>query len=141
MRHPLAALLLLLLAITPATAQNKPFSMLGTWLVKGEALSVGQSIHPEHSHGQPEPKVLAINIRWVIDKQSGNTFSGNSIGSSGTKEWVIGTLNRDGKRAVVANQRGGVYDFIVVDANTIDICYTRDDPKHIAAACMTGTRQ
>jgi hypothetical protein len=71
--------LAMLVAAMPVRAQDKPFSMVGTWIGKGEAISVGESLHPEHSNREVEPKVLPITLRLEIDKQTDTTFSGKSI--------------------------------------------------------------
>jgi hypothetical protein len=131
-----------LLGWSPAVwAQDKPFSMVGTWLLKGDGISVGESIHPEHNHGVAEPNVIAVNLRWVVDKQSGTTFSGSAIGPSGTKERLIGSLSKDGKRGVIVNARGGITDIVMIDANTLESCHAVRTDKQLAAACLTVTRQ
>lgn len=115
--------------------------MVGTWLVKSDGMSLGQSLHPEHSHGEAEPKAIAVNLRWVVEKQSGTTFSGTVIGPSGAKERFVGALTKDGKRGVIINARGGTTDFVMLDANSFEGCYALRNDKLLAAGCNTGTRQ
>ena len=133
---------LLLVAASSAAAQDKPFSMVGTWLLKGDGAAIGDSIHPEHKTGEAEPKVFAANLRYVIEKQSGTAFWGKSLGQTGTTEPLVGSLTKDAKHGVTVNARGGTINFVVVDANTIEGCYVmQTDAQHFRATCITGTRQ
>jgi hypothetical protein len=132
----------MLVAAMPASAQDKPFSMVGTWIGKGEAISMGESLHPEHSHKETEPKVLPVSLRMEIDKQGDTTFSGKTIGPSGTSERLVGSITKDRKRGIAVNTRGGTHQFVVVDANTVEGCYAiRHDTKFYATTCMTWVRQ
>ena len=82
------AYLAMLAAAMPAVAQDKPFSMVGTWMGKGEAIT------------------------------------------------------EDRKRGVTMNPRGGTYQFVVVDANTLESCYSiRHGTQFYAAGCLTWRRQ
>jgi hypothetical protein len=131
----------LLLAAAPAAAQDKPISMIGTWLIKGDGLSTGTHTHPEYSHSGPDAKALPVEHRWVIDKQDGYTFTGTIVGPSGTKEAIMGVMARDGKRGISANAHGGINDMTFVNANTIDMCHASADGKRIVIACGTATRE
>jgi hypothetical protein len=134
--------LAMLVAAMPVRAQDKAFSMIGTWIGKGEAISMGESLHPEHSHKEAEPKVLPVNLRMEIDKQGDTTFSGKTIGPSGTSERLVGSITKDRKRGIAVNTRGGTHQFVVVDANTVEGCYAiRHDTKFYATTCMTWVRQ
>jgi hypothetical protein len=134
--------LAMLAAAMPVRAQDKPFTMVGTWIGKGETITMGESLHPEHSHKETEPKVLPITMRLEIDKQTDTTFSGKSFGPSGTSERVIGSITKDRKRGVTMNPRGGAHQFVIIDANTMEACYAvRHDTKFYATACMTWLRQ
>ena len=134
--------LAMLVAAMPVRAQDKPFSMVGTWIGKGEAITVGDSLHPEHTNRDTEPKVVPITLRFEIDKQTDTTFSGKSIGPSGTSERLVGSITRDPKRGVTMNPRGGTYQFVVVDADALEACYTvRHDSKFYGTGCWTWLRQ
>ena len=136
------AYLAMVAAAMPVSAQDKPFSMVGTWIGKGDGITMGESLHPEHSHGQAEPKVLPITLRLEIDKQTDGTFSGMSIGPSGTSERLVGSITKDRKRGIALNPRGGAHHFVVVDANTVEGCYAvRYDTKFYATGCITWLRQ
>ena len=126
---------------TSGWSQDKVVSMVGTWLVKSDGMSLGQSLHPEHSHSEAEPKATVVSLRWVVDKQSGSSFSGTVIGQSGAKERFVGSVTKDGKRGVVINARGGVTDFVMLDANSFEGCFAMRNDKQLAAGCNTGTRQ
>ena len=129
----------LLVLAAPAAAQDKPFSMAGTWINKGESVSLGESHHPEHGHKEAEPKVVQTSLRVVIDKHVGTSFWGTSTGTSGVPERIVGATN--GKRGSAVNSRGGIYQLVVVDANTLEACYAVGTEKFLAASCTTWTRQ
>jgi hypothetical protein len=131
----------ILSAAAPVVAQDKPFSLLGTWVVTGQAVGIGDSLHPEHSNREAEPTVHRVSLRFVFTKHEGNNFWGTSTGASGTSERMLGAVAKDGKSGVAINARGGQQYFTVLDANTIEGCYTSRDPKHLSAGCTVWTRQ
>ena len=132
---------LVALAAGPVAAQDKPLSVLGTWTVTGQAVGMGESLHPEHSNRDAEPKVHRVSLRFVFDKQEGNNFWGTSTGTSGTSERILGAIARDGKTGVLINARGNQQVFTVLDGNTIEGCYASQGPKYISAACTIWARQ
>ena len=129
----------LLAAVSPAVAQDKPFSRAGTWLAKGEAVSIGDSYHPEHNVRGSEPKVVQMSLRYVIESHVGTSFWGTATGASGVPERIIGSTN--GKRGSAINARGGILQFDVINANTLESCYVVRTEKHLGASCNTWTRQ
>ncbi len=140
MKRPLFPIaVFILLGAAPAVAQDKPLSMVGTWLVTGQAVGVGESFHPEHS--SRDPSVHRVNLRFVFDKQEGNNFWGTSTGRSGTSERILGAISRDGKAGVLINARGNQQVFTVFDSNTIEGCYASRGPQYLSAACTIWTRQ
>jgi hypothetical protein len=142
MMRPLSLMsVLMLLAAAPAVAQDKPLSLLGTWLVTGQAVGVGESFHPEHSNRDAEPSVHRVNLRFVFVKQEGNNFWGTSTGTSGTSERILGAIAKGGKSGVLINARGNQQQFTVLDGNTIEGCYAAQGPKYLSAACTIWTRQ
>ena len=142
MKRPLSLIAALILsAVAPAAAQDKPLSLVGTWLVQGQAVGVGESFHPEHSSPNATPTVHRVNLRFVFEKQEGNNFWGTSTGSSGTSERILGAIARDGKSGVLVNARGNQQQFTVLDSNTIEGCYAAKGPKYFSAACSIWTRQ
>ncbi|MBV8410337.1 MAG: hypothetical protein JOY64_22110 [Alphaproteobacteria bacterium] len=142
MKRPLTVSSLLLLSLAaPAAAQDKPLSLMGTWLVTGQSVGLGESLHPEHTNREVEPKVHRVNLRFVFEKQEGNNFWGTSTGPSGTAERILGAIARDNKTGVLINARGNQQQFTVLDANTIEGCYASQGPKYISAACTIWTRQ
>jgi hypothetical protein len=143
MKRPLSLIsVLALLAAAPVAAQDKPLSLLGTWLVTGQSVSLGESLHPEHSNREDEPKVHRVNLRFVFEKHEGNNFWGTSTGQSGTSERILGALAKDGKTGVLINGRGNQQQFTVLDGNTIEGCYASSQGgKYISAACTIWARQ
>ena len=133
---------LLLLAVAPVLAQDKPLSLVGTWLVTGQSVSIGESLHPEHSNRDAEPVVHRVNLRFVFEKQEGNNFWGTSTGKSGTSERILGAISKDGKTGILINARGNQQVLTVLDANTIEGCYAASQgTKYVSAACTVWTRQ
>jgi hypothetical protein len=132
---------LILSGAAPVAAQDKPLSLLGTWLVQGQAVGMGESLHPEHSSRDAEPSVHRVNLRFVFEKQEGNNFWGTSTGASGTSERILGAIAKDGKSGVLINARGNQQQFTVLDRNTIEGCYAAKGPKYMSAACTVWTRQ
>jgi hypothetical protein len=143
MKHPLSLLpVLIVLATASASAQNKPFSFVGTWQVSGQSVGLGESLHPEHTNRDAEPKVHQVNLRFVFEKQEGNNFWGKSTGRSGTSEHILGAVSRNGKTGVLVNARGNQQQFTILDANTVEGCYASSNAnKYISAACTMWKRQ
>src|SRR3954466_3327494 len=131
----------ILFAAAPVAAQDKPFSMVGTWLAKGQSVSIGDSIHPEHTNRDAEPKVHPLTLRMVFEKHEGSNFWGTSTGPSGSSERIVGALARDGKSGIAINARGGVQQMTVLDRSTIEVCYAIKGPAYLAATCTVWTRQ
>jgi hypothetical protein len=131
----------ILLAAAPVAGQDKPLSLVGTWLVQGQSVGIGESLHPEHSNRDAAPAVHRVNLRFVFEKQEGNNFWGTSTGQSGTSERILGAIAKDGKTGVLINARGNQQQFTVLDANTIEGCYASQGPKYLSAACTVWTRQ
>jgi hypothetical protein len=115
--------------------------VVGTWLVAGQAVGLGESLHPEHSNRNPEPRVHRVNLRFVLEKQEGNNFWGTSTGTSGTSERILGAVARDGKSGVLVIARGNQQQFTVLDGNTIEGCYASGAAKYLSTACTIWTRQ
>jgi hypothetical protein len=133
---------LALLGAAPVAAQDKLPSLVGTWQVTGQSVGLGESLHPEHSNLEADPKVHRVDLRFVFEKQEGNNFWSTSTGPSGTSERILGAIARDGKSGVLINGRGNQQQFTVLDGNTIEGCYASSrGAKHISAACTVWTRQ
>jgi hypothetical protein len=141
MKRSLSIVPVLILLAGPAIAQDKLPSFVGTWLVSGQAVAVGESLHPEHSNSDPTPKVHSVSLKFVFEKQEGNNFWGTSTGKSGTTERVLGAIAKDGKSGVLINARGGQQVFMLLDNNTVEGCYTVQDSKRVSAGCTIWTRQ
>jgi len=142
MRRALSlASVVMLAAIVPVAAQDKPLSLVGTWLVQGQGVGMGESLHPEHSSKGAEPKVHRVNLRYVFEKQEGNNFWGTATGQSGTSERILGAIARDGKSGVFINARGNQSQLTVLDANTIEGCYASRGPTYLSATCTIWKRQ
>jgi hypothetical protein len=142
MMRSVTLIVLLIAASSPVVAQDKPFSMVGTWLLKGEGIAIGRSVHPEHNGDAAAPKPYPVTLRYVIDNASSNTFSGKSVGATGTSEALIGSLSKDRKRGITVNARGGTIDFVVINANTVEGCDAQQtDTSNLRANCVTAERQ
>jgi hypothetical protein len=141
MKRLLSVIPVLILLAAPAVAQDKIPSFVGTWLVSGQAAAIGESLHPEHSNSEAAPKIHTVTLKFVFEKQEGNSFWGTSTGKSGTSERVLGAIAKDGKTGVLINARGGQQVFKLLDNNTVEGCYTVQESKHLSAGCTIWARQ
>jgi hypothetical protein len=125
MKALLAALAILL--ATPAFAQD--VSLLGTWTGQRDRIAKVEG----HRGG------LAT---LVITEQQGNTFAGRlkRSNATGDEEEPLWGAFTPGGRLIMGADDEGTYMFSLVDANTLDYCYTEtgSSPR---AVCARLTRR
>ncbi|MDQ6433074.1 hypothetical protein RB623_03295 [Mesorhizobium sp. LHD-90] len=128
---------LVLLFTGAAMAQEAP-DLRGTW-TPGEGAHIvdGPSRHQESGTAPvPDEETLQTHTSDFVfrfEEQKGRTFWG-SLSSGKVSEKLIGAISVDGKRFVIAD-RDGTFDGVVVDADTLDYCYTHVTPTDMAVAC------
>lgn len=139
MRHFLAiGGLVILLSGGEAAMAQQVLDLKGTWTpAEGAHIVDGPSRHIE-SGTAPVPGSDALQTHtsefvFRFEGQEGRTFWG-VLSSAKVSEKLIGALSVDGKRFVITDE-DGTFDGTVVDADTLDYCYTHVTPTDRAVAC------
>lgn len=120
-----------------ASAQDVP-NLKGTWVpAEGAHIIDGTSRH--HASGT-KPVAGDDTLQqhtspfvFELEEQDGRTFWG-AFSSAKVSEKLIGAISVDGKRFVMADE-DGTFSGTVVDADTLDYCYTHVTPTDRAVAC------
>lgn len=133
----ISGLVTLLAGAGIAMAQEVP-DLKGTWTpVEGAHLVDGPSRHLESGTvpvpGDDTLQRHSSKFVFRFEAQEGRTFWG-SLSSAQVSEKLIGAISVDGKRFVMAD-RDGTFDGSIVNADTLDYCYTHVTPTDIAVAC------
>jgi hypothetical protein len=125
MKALLAALAILI--ATPALSQD--VSLVGTWTGQRDRIA-----KVEGRRGG-----LAT---LVITEQQGNTFAGRlkRSNTTGDEEEPLWGAFTPGGRLIMGTDDEGTYMFSLVDANTLDYCYTETGPSP-RAVCARLIRQ
>jgi len=76
---------------------------------------------------------------FQITGQDGRIFWGE-LASLKVKEGFIGAISVDENRFVMTDSDGS-YSGTIVDANTLDYCYTHVAPNNVAVACGLLVRE
>lgn len=116
------------LIATPAFAEDR-ISLVGTWTGQRERIAKVEGFR----------EGLAT---LVITEQKGRTFTGHlnrSNASGDEKEGLWGAFTAGGK-LIVGSDEEGTYFFELVDAKTLDYCYTEAGASP-RAVCARLTRQ
>ena len=126
-----------------ACAQDVP-DLMGTWVpTDGAHIIDGPSRHRESGMaevaGSGSLQGHTSDFVFRFEGQEGRTFWG-VLASGQVSEKFIGALSPDGKRFVIADQ-DGAFNGTVVDADTLDFCYTHVTPTDRAVACGLLVRQ
>jgi hypothetical protein len=118
-------------------AQEVP-NLKGTWTpAKGAHIVDGPSKHRQ-SGTVPVPGTDTLRTHtskfvFRFEGQEGRTFWG-VLSSAKASEKFIGAISADGKRFVMTDE-DGAFNGTVVDADTLDYCYTHITPTDRAVAC------
>lgn len=110
----------------------------GTWTPKdGAHLVSGPSRHAPSGtapvEGDDTLQTHASQFVFRFEGQEGRTFWG-VLSSDKVSEKLIGAISADGKRFAMTDQDGSFHG-TVVDADTLDYCYTHITPTDQAVAC------
>jgi hypothetical protein len=116
----------------PGAAQGIP-DLVGTW--KGTAYAVHIGSNPYRVAQGPGPNFPdnGIAFTYVIKEQHGNRFAGEMSGGQ-YKETIIGALKPDNTGGIMLDD-DGQYLISLIDADTMDICYSHQFPTSRVAAC------
>lgn len=121
----------------PALAQQ-PANMVGTWKGTGYAAHVGPSPYrPADGAGAKLPD-NGLEFTYVIKEQKGNRFAGESTAGT-VKETIIGAVQMDNRGGIMLDD-DGQYAFVMVDPNTMDVCYSHHATANKLVACLRLTR-
>jgi hypothetical protein len=110
----------------------------GTW-VPGEGAHIveGPTKHQESGTvpvaGHDTLRTHTSKFVFQFERQEGRMFWGYHASAKVT-ETLIGTISVDGKRFVMVDE-DGTFTGTVVDADTLDYCYTHVSPTNRAVAC------
>jgi hypothetical protein len=137
-RSLILACALVVAAPLPADAQQPP-NLLGLWKGMGTGVQVGPTLHrPAAVSGVKFPD-NEIEFTYVITEQHGNRFAGQ-MSSAEAKETIIGALSPDNRSGLMLDD-DGLYQFMLVEADTMDVCYSHFSTKGKFVGCMRLRRE
>lgn len=130
-------------AAQAAPAATAVPDLKGTWVGKGEAIVDGPAGH--HPPGVAAKAASTYRLREEtftvrIDGQDGRRLWGTISSSQRVGERLIGSIAADNKAVYFVNGEGYI-DGVVVNANTMDICYRHVLPGSAVVACNQWVRQ
>ena len=137
--------LVLLLAGGEAALAQEVLNLKGTWLpTQGTYIVDGPSRHRESgtvaTPGAPDThQTHTSKFVFRFEGQEGRKFWG-VLASGKVSEKFIGAISVDGKRFVMADE-DGTFSGTIVNADTLDYCYTHITPKDRAVACGLLVRE
>lgn len=145
MRHlrAIGGLVILLTGGEGAMAQEV-VNLKGTWIpTQGAYIVDGPSRHRESgttpaASGDTHRRHTSKFV-FRFEGQEGRTFWG-VLSSAKVSEKFIGALSVDGKRFVIADE-DGTFSGTVVNADTLDYCYTHITPTDRAVSCGLLVRE
>jgi hypothetical protein len=126
---------LALVGATPTRAQGA-FDMKGGWSGTTKAIVRGMAAHhpaAEASKPAGSARLRELTFTYKIEGQDGPRFWG-TVSSPIRTEPVIGAIAADGKRIYIVTQDGFV-DGVIVDNDTIDICFRHLQSDGAVVAC------
>jgi len=127
-----------------AWAQAAPFDMKGTWVGKGEGIVDAVQQRHDSSAATTRPagsyRLREIDFIVKIEGQDGKRFWGSATSAANVSGRLIGSLSHDGKWIYMAGHEG-ILDGVVVNANTIQLCYRQVSPAVAVVACNELKRQ
>jgi hypothetical protein len=123
---------------TPALAQDTP-NLVGTWKGSAYAVHIGATPYREANSPSVQFPGNAIEYTYAITEQRGQRFAGKMSGGR-FSETIIGALAPNNRTGMMLDD-DGQYHLTLVDANTIDMCYTHLYPTSKVVACFQAKRQ
>lgn len=125
-----------------AAAQAQTLDMKGTWKSAGEAIVSGSNLH--HPPGAAAKAAGQHRLRhqaftFVVEGQDGKRFWGHSSTEHAAKLPFVGSLAHDGKSVYLAAATG-LIDGMVVDNDTLQVCYRQSGPTFMVG-CSEWKRQ
>jgi hypothetical protein len=106
--------------------------MVGTWVGVANVAVLG--VNPHHNATTPkEVRFAKTEFTFVIDKQSGQNFSGYRFSKNGLRDEFVGALRSNMKSGVISDS-DGTREFQMMGKDLMDSCYT-----HTISANGTST--
>jgi hypothetical protein len=137
----LASGFVMALSIGMANAQPV-LNLVGTWTGTTQAIVDGVGgHHPADAPSRPAGpyRLRDFPFTYRIDGQDGRRFWG--VGTSGNQsERIIGLVSADGQRIYIVDT-DGYFDGVVMNTNTLEICYRQAGATSAVVACDVVTRQ
>lgn len=136
--------LVALLTVTETAMAQEVVNLKGTWIpTQGAHLIDGPSRHRESgikpATGDETRVQHTSKFVFRFEGQEGRTFWGVHS-SAKVSEKFIGAISVDGKRFVMADE-DGAFSGTIVNADTLDYCYTHVTPTDRAVACGLLARE
>jgi len=136
--------LVILLAGSEAAMAQEVVNLVGTWIpAQGAHIVDGPTRHRESgtapAAGGDTMRQHTSKFVFRFEGQDGRTFWG-SLSSAKVTEKLIGAISVDGKRFVITDE-DGTFNGTVVNADTLDYCYTHITPTDRAVACGLLVRE
>jgi hypothetical protein len=129
MKIPALAGLALIISVGAPALASEP-NLVGTWTGNRERIAIDDGY-------------VAGLVTMVITEQQGRTFKGHLDRTYPDKpdidEWLLGAFT-DGGDLIVGSDDEGTYAFKLVDADTLDYCYTEASAK-ARAVCARLMRE
>lgn len=120
-RHQLACLLSTCF-LTGVAFASDAHNMVGTWVGVANVAVLG--VNPHHNATAPkEVRFAKTKFTFVIDKQSGQNFSGYRFSKNGMRDEFVGAMRSDMKSGVISDS-DGTREFRMVGKDLMDSCYT-----------------
>lgn len=115
--------------------------MKGEWSTTGQAVVQNAGAHhPTNEPGKTvgEYRLREVKFTYKIEGQDGARFWG-SLTSPYRTERLMGSIAGDGKHVYMVDQ-DGIIDGVLVDADTIDVCYREIKPASAVVSCNVVKR-
>ncbi len=119
----------------PAAAQE--INLVGTWKGTASAVHIGATPY-RAAEGAGVNFSEGIEYTYVISQQKGNRFAGELSGGK-IKETIIGAVLPDNRGGIILDDDGH-NNFVMIDSNTMDVCYHHQKAASKVVACLRLTR-
>lgn len=127
--------------IETARAQTT-IDLVGTWTGAAQAIVTGvNEYHPDGAASKPAGphRLREVPFTYRIEGQDGRRFWGTGT-SENKSDSVSGVISADGQRIYMADSKG-TYDGVVMNTNTLELCYRRVSPDVSVVACNVVKRE
>ena len=141
MRNVMMAMLMLLVAVGAASAQDAIPSLKGTWSGTGKILLYGTTEHLSGSQNNAVVRDLTVT-HTVLGQEGALVWGATSSANNDSKEPFAWALASDNK-TIVGADTDGYYRITLLGPDRMEKCYVQSalSPQHaIVATCFVMTR-